>query len=291
MAAAKMAIVVLTHNRRDELLRTLGELAAERADALIRVVDNGSADGTEAAVARHFPGVECVRLARNCGAAGRNHGVHGLDVPYVAFCDDDTWWAPGALERARALFDAHPRLAVLTARVLVGAEGREDPTSAYMAACGRPRAGVVPGLEVAGFLAGACVMRREAFVAAGGYEPRLFIGGEESLLALDLLAAGWHMAYVPQLVVHHHPSARRDSAERRHLLLRNALWCAWLRRPLAGACRETVRRVRRARGQPRLAWSVMAALGGMPWVLRNRRVIPAHVEAALHALDPRQGHA
>ena len=278
--AARLTVVVLTHERREELLRTLARLVAELAAGAIVVVDNGSCDGTEAAVAARFPAVQRVRLTRNLGAAGRNHGVQRAATPYVAFCDDDTWWAPGALARAAALLDAYPRLAVVTARVLVGATQREDAACRYMGACGRPDPAALPGLEVAGFLAGACVMRRNAFLAAGGYEPRLFIGGEETLLALDLLAAGWRLAYVPELVVHHYPSPRRDSGRRRHLLLRNALWCAWLRRPPGAAWRET-----------RRAWSVVAALCGLPWVLRHRRVLPRHVETALPLLDPERERA
>lgn len=274
-----MAVVVLTRNRRKELLRTLERMTADHAGPDIYVVDNGSTDDTDEAVARAVPRVHRVRLGCNEGAAGRNRGVRACTTPYVAFCDDDTWWVPGALERACELFDAHPKLGAVTGRVLVGPEAREDPTCSYMAATGRPRSGVVPGLEEAGFLAGACIMRRDACPAAGGYEPRFFIGGEESLLALDLLAAGWHIGYVAELAVHHRPSPRRDSAGRRHLLLRNAIWCAWLRRPVGDALRESMQRVWRVRGEPHWAGSLVAAAGGLPWVLRHRRVVPAHVEA------------
>lgn len=285
-ALSRIAVVVLTYNRRAEICRTLERLLASVETAPICVVDNGSSDGTGEEIARRFSSVRIVRLTENLGAAGRNHGVRALTTPYVAFCDDDTWWAPGALSRATALFDRNPALAVLTARVLVGPEAREDPTSRLMASSPLPAvAGLDDIVPVAGLMAGACVMRREAFLAAGGYEPRLFLGGEERLLGLDLMAAGWHLGYTPALVVHHHPSRLRDSGARRHLLLRNALWCAWLRRPLASAIRETLARLRMAAGETSRAQALAEALHGLPWVMRRRRVIPQHVEAKLQLIE------
>src|SRR5271165_5075939 len=82
----------------------------------------------------------------------------------------------------------------------------------------------LPGYPLLGFLAGASVIRRSAFLEVGGFESRFFIGGEEELLALDLATRGWSLRYVPELVVHHHPSPNRDAASRRWHLLRNALW-------------------------------------------------------------------
>ena len=285
-AAGRIAVVVLTHNRRREILRTLEHLFSAGEMPTVCVVDNASTDGSAQAISKRFPAVQLIRLAKNQGAAGRNHGVRAVDTPYVAFCDDDTWWAPGALDRAADLLDRQPRLAAVTARVLVGPTQREDPTSALMAAS--PLRGLADGdgiTTVAGLLAGACAVRRTAFLAVGGYEPRLFLGGEEELLCLDLMTAGWHLAYAPQLVVHHYPSSRRDTGARRRLLLRNALWCAWLRRPLAAALRETVHRLRKAARDPDLARAIGDTLRGLPWVLSRRQVIPAHVESQLRLLE------
>lgn len=290
--ADKIAIVVLTYNRSPEILRTLEYLSATDETPTICVVDNASNDGTADAIAERFPSLRLVRLAENLGAAGRNHGVRAVVAPYVAFCDDDTWWAPGSLLRASELLDTQPLLAAVTARVLVGPEEREDPTSALMAASPLPNILNIAGATaIAGLLAGACVIRREAYLAAGGYEPRLFLGGEEQLLSLDLLAAGWHLAYVPGLTVHHYPSRQRDVAGRRHLLLRNALWCAWLRRPLASALRETARRLRGAARDPELPEALIGALRGLPWALRHRQVIPAWLETQLQLLEKEQGKA
>lgn len=270
----RLAVVILTYNRAAELRRTLERMLALREMPQIVVVDNASPDGTAAMVAGNFPAVRLVRLDSNLGAAARNAGVRAVQTPYVAFCDDDTWWAPGALTRAVAMLDAHPNVPVLSARVLVGEEGREDPTCAAMAASPLP-ADDLPGPALLGFLAGACVMRREAFMQAGGYEPNFFLGGEESLLTLDLVASGWRVVYASQLTVHHHPSAARDAGGRERCLVRNAVWLAWMRLPWRIAIRDTLRVCRAGK-----RGAVMPALGdallGMPWVLRKRRVLPEH---------------
>jgi GT2 family glycosyltransferase len=240
----RVAVVMITYNRREEVLGSLARLTALAERPPIVVVDNGSTDGTAAAVAERFPGVSVVPAGRNLGAAGRTLGVRHVTAPYVAFADDDTWWGPGALRRAAELFDAHPRLAVVTARVLVGPEEREDPVCRELERSPLPAAPGMPGRPLLGFLAGASVVRRQAFLEAGGFRPEFFIGGEEELLAADLAARGWWLCYVPELVVHHHPSARRDAGSRRWYSVRNALWFAWLRRPLSAAVRQTLRQAR-----------------------------------------------
>jgi GT2 family glycosyltransferase len=286
-ADPRVAVVLITHNRREEVLRSLGHLTRLPEAPHILLVDNGSADGTAAAVAGRFPQVEVLDAGGNLGAAGRTLGVRRVAAPYVALCDDDTWWEPGSLRRAADRFDAHPRLGVLTARVLVGPEGREDPVCAELARSPLPREPGMPGPPLLGFLAGASVVRRAAFLQAGGFEPRLFVGGEEELLAADLAAAGWWLCYDAELVVHHHPSPRRDGRSRRYHLQRNALWFAWMRRPLSSALRRTLQAARAAPWDRASLGGLAAALAGLPWALSRRRVVPPAVERGLRLLEPR----
>jgi GT2 family glycosyltransferase len=286
----RVAVVMITWNRRQEVLRSLGELTRLPERPQVVVVDNGSTDGTAEAVAGRFPDVEVLPAGRNIGAAARTLGVRHVREPYVAFCDDDTWWEPGALRGAADLFDRHPRLGILTGRVLVGPGNEEDPVCRELEASPLPDEPGMPGRPLLGFLAGASVVRRAAFLEAGGFEPRFFIGGEEELLAADLAARGWWLCYVPGVVAHHHPSHNRDSHRRRWHVLRNNLWCAWLRRPLASAVRKTLWL---ARTQPWDRASLRAfasAAAGLPWVLHNRRVLPDHVERGLRLLDPPDLH-
>jgi GT2 family glycosyltransferase len=240
----RIAVVMITHNRRDEVLVSLEHLTRLPERPRIIVVDNASVDGTPDAVSSRYPQVDVLPAGGNLGAAARNIGVRGVEAPYVALCDDDTWWEPGSLTEAADLFDAYPRLGLAVARILVGPEEKEDPTCAVLERSPLPREPDMPGPPLLGFLAGASVVRRSAFLAAGGFEPRFFIGGEEEFLSVDLVLSGWWLCYLPQLLAHHYPSARRDSISRQWHLLRNALWFTWLRRPLPSAFRKTGRLLR-----------------------------------------------
>jgi GT2 family glycosyltransferase len=284
----RVAVVVITHQRRDELLLALSRLRALPEQPHVVVVDNGSTDGTAVAVRAQHPWVELIASPDNLGAVGRNVGVARLDTPYVAFCDDDTWWDPGSLRDAADVFDAHPRLAVATARILVEPGGTEDPIVAELRDSPVVGADWLPGPALGSFLAGASVLRREAFTEVGGFSERLWLGGEEELMAGDLAARGWELCYLPQLTVHHQASATRDPHRRRADGIRNTLWTTWLRRPLRPALRRTVHLLRTVPRDRVTARGLRQAVRGLPWVLRERRVLPPHAEARFAALEHAQ---
>jgi GT2 family glycosyltransferase len=289
IAEPRVAVVVVTRNRLSELLRTLSRLRALPEEPKVVVVDNASSDGTPETVRRRYPGVEVIPLEKNLGGAARNVGVRAAGAPYVAFADDDSWWAPGSVSRAADLLDAHPRVALLAARVLVGREGREDPICAEMANGPLPAEPDLPGPPVLGFLACAAVVRRSAYLEVGGFDPRLLLGGEEELLAADLASAGWGLVYAKDLTVYHHPSAVRDSRARRRLTVRNSLWVAWLRRPIASAVRHTTGLLGVLPHDPDALAGFFEAVRGLPWALRERRVVPLHIETKLRMLDRKRG--
>lgn len=178
---------------------------------------------------------------------------------------------------------------MVTAKLLVGPSARVDPVSDIMADSPVRWPAALPGAPLLGFLAGASVVRRAAFLGAGGFERRLFLGGEEELLAIDLASAGWALAYVDELVVHHYPSALRDRAGRRRLVARNALWIAWLRRPYRRALARTAVLAREAARDPVVRGGLLDAPRGLPWALRHRRVVPPRIEAQLRRVERHYG--
>ncbi|WP_372482220.1 glycosyltransferase [Streptomyces glomeratus] len=276
---------MITRNRLRSVLRTLDRLAALPERPPVIVVDNGSTEATVAAVRAHPLGARVLTPGRNLGAVGRNLAVRHAATPYVAFSDDDSWWAPGALETAADLFDAHPRLGLLAARTLVGPDGAEDPLNSVLANSPLPTAADLPGRSVLGFLACAAVVRRGAFLDAGGYHRVLFFAGEETLLAYDLAARGWGVVHVPSVTAHHHPEPGGRPG-RSAVQWRNAVLTAWLRRPVAVALRHTVDlAAAAARGERGAGAALRGTLARLPAALKEREPLPERIEHAARLLD------
>lgn len=274
-------VVILTHNRRVQLLQRLRALARLAEGWPIIVVDNGSSDGTARAVSREFPSILLIRSRRNIGAAARNIAVAYVHTPYVAFCDADTQWQPGALQRAVGVLDQHPSLGVVSGCVLVGDPGSIDPACVRMATSPLGGEGL-PGPRLLDFMADACVVRTRAFYEAGGYWPPLFLGGEEALLAMDMAERGWWVIYMEDVVSLRAPLRPRNARPLERRKLRNAIWVAWMRLPLRLAWRETLVLLRTAADRRQLRAVVMLAVPGMLRALKLRRVVTPRV-AEMHA--------
>ncbi|WP_434449732.1 glycosyltransferase family 2 protein [Lentzea sp. E54] len=272
---ARTTVVIASRNRATSLLRTLSHLSELAVPVIL--VDNASADDTVSRVRNDFPNVLLLESAVNRGAVARNLGVRAARTPFVAFADDDSWWAPDALERAEPIFDEHPDLAVIAARTLVGPSQSPDPITPLLRHS--PLGEGVAGPSVLGFMACSAIVRRQAFLDVGGFSPVLFFRGEETLLSWDLAAAGWALCYVEDVVAHHHPATGRepggDVVERR-----NAVLASWMRRPVTNALAASLKDLKAFR----------AALPLLGQALRQRRALPEHLEAQIRALEqPRRG--
>jgi GT2 family glycosyltransferase len=128
-------------------------------------------------------------------------------------------------------------------------------------------------------------VRREPFLAVGGFDERFGVGGEEQPLALDLAAAGWGLCYVDEVVAVHHPSPSRDRRARLQRVVRNDLWLAWSRRRAPSAVGATVSAVAAASRDGVARAGLVEAVGGAVGVFRRRRPIPARLEQQMRLLE------
>ncbi len=279
----------MTRNRADELRTTLTRLTELDPPPPVVVVDNASTDHTPAVVAGLVAAradLRSITLDHNGGGASRNIGVAVATTPYVAFSDDDSWWAQGALPRAEELFETYPRLGLIAARTLVGVEQRDDPVNDAMANSPLGRAPTSPGPSVLGFIACGAIVRVEAFEATGGFSELIGFAGEEETVALDLAAHGWELCYVDDIVNYHHPSpSRSPSSQRQRHQLRNSLLSVWMRRPLTRALRETAALAGRATTDRVAAGALFDATVRLPAALGRRAPLPSDVERRVRLLE------
>jgi glycosyltransferase involved in cell wall biosynthesis len=314
-ALPRISVVVLTHDRAGQLVGTLARLASLPEQPPVIVADNASHDDTVKLVDMLFPQVRVVQCGADLGAAGRNRAVACVRTDYVAFCDDDSWWEPGSLALAVKLLDGAPRVAVLNARVMTGENGALDPRCRLMAgsaltAAGCPGPGFAAGVSsglgpiIATYIAGACVFRTAVFRAVGGYERRFGIGGEEALVALDVLDAGHTIAYCNELTVRRSASApvttaaadkprrrrgdkrlapddtcHNEDALQKRVLARNAAWVAWMRLPWRDVGRSMCGALATFAHEHTLWRDGKAMIGGLPWAWVNRHRVNAQVLA------------
>jgi len=166
-----VAIVIPAYNAAHLLPQVLDAARAAAGDGRILVVDPGSTDATAAVAERH--GAEVIRLAERAGPArARNVGVAHVDEDVVLFVDSDCVPHPDVVERVREAFAADPQLVSLT-----GSYDDDPPEPGFFSQYMNLRHHLThqqANREQATFWAGCGAVRREAFLAVGGFDPERY---------------------------------------------------------------------------------------------------------------------
>jgi len=290
-ATARTSFVIASRDRAHELATTVARLLDSTPYPII-VVDNGSRDESVTVMkrmaARSGGRLQIIELDTNRGAVGRNVGVAATRTPYVAFCDDDSWWTPEAPAIGADLFERHPSLGLLAARTIVWPQRREDPLAAELANSALGRRPDLPGPSILGFMCCSAMVRKRAFEAAGGFSKILHFRGEEQLLAVDMAALGWDLCYCQDLIAIHQPSAvRATTAAQDARVLRNAVLTTWMRRPMTRCLKATGELLWAAMRDREHARGAAEAILRLPEVVNARRPLPARVEHDLAVLEAR----
>ncbi|MEA2489351.1 MAG: hypothetical protein QOH21_1143 [Acidobacteriota bacterium] len=212
----RVAIIIpcfnYAHTVAEALRSVLAQTAAEWECV---VVDDGSTDGTRAAVeafATRDPRIRYVRQENRGPAAARNRGRAESTAPYLQFLDADDLLAPDKLAVQSAYLDAHPAVDVVIGPATFFRP--DDPERVLYSLHGhlsRPMAPRISGTdEVARMLehfnimvTPAPLVRRTIVERAGGFNEAMY-GSEDWDLWLRCALAGARFAYVD----HPHALAR-----------------------------------------------------------------------------------
>ncbi|MCC6950239.1 MAG: glycosyltransferase [Phycisphaerales bacterium] len=209
-----LSAIVVSHNRRHALARTLHELAAlglfDAGEVI--VADNASTDGSPAMVRTEFPRAAVLELSENLGVEAYNLAAAAARGDTLLILDDDSWPDGPSLRAAQGALATRPELAAVT--LLPVHPSTQLPEWSH-------------GPEHEAFPLMGCgnLIRAAAWRALGGYEPSYFLYRNDTDLALRLLATGRGIAFDPAWVVwHDSPAARRKSERWLRLATRNWIW-------------------------------------------------------------------
>jgi N-acetylglucosaminyl-diphospho-decaprenol L-rhamnosyltransferase len=233
--SAEVAVAVVSWNTRDELERCLRSLEpdVESGLATVWVVDNGSTDGSPELVRERFGWATLEEPGENLGyGPAVNLVAERTDTPWLAASNADVELEPGAL--ARLLDTARESRAGSVAPRLILPDGSTQH-SVYgfanfpsLIAFNSGVYRLVPGLgdrmlieghwdstrarPVPWALGAFLLLRREAFDAAGGFDPAQWLYAEDVDLGWRLGRAGWQTLYEPAARVRHASGAAARQA-------------------------------------------------------------------------------
>lgn len=223
-----ISIVIVTHNSKSCVTRLLDSVANVAPWCDVVIVDNASTDGTPELIARHYPNVHLVQLAKNLGFGRANNlGVSRAKHEHVLLLNPDTvvlavakdaLWAIMAedclgivaplvaVSEQESVFNIRPRLSLAhdwfntTWRTLIP---REMSTRRLG---GRSSRGVWVG-------GSAVLLRRSEFELAGGFPPDVFLYYEDQILSNRYMLNGYPVRNTRAITVVHEPgtgSAQTD---------------------------------------------------------------------------------
>ena len=214
----------------------------EVAGAVLTVVDNGSTDGSIAAVTSRYPSARFIPLGTNRGfTGGILAGVATSQARNVVFLNNDAVPEPGWLAALQQALDRAPADVASVGGRIVSIDGRlidfiggsmtfdghafQNGFRMPLGSRPEPRAGD----EILFACGGNMIARRERFLELGGFDDDYFAYLEDVDFGWRSWIAGSRALFEPGATVRHHSSAtssRLGDFERGVLFERNAMQTA-----------------------------------------------------------------
>jgi len=219
-AAPRVLGIVLNYNGKDLTLQSVASLLAMDYPALdLLVVDNGSSDGSDAAIAQRFPDVRRIRTETNLGISGGfNLGFRiGLDErhAYLLAMNNDIEVAPDMLRELVRLAEERPRAGVVGPKCYhyfgdrnriwsAGGKLRFRESVTAERGGGQPDRGQFDRDERVDYVNGAAMLiRREAMLAAGLWDPAYQVSVEDADFCQRSKLAGFECWYAHRAKLWH----------------------------------------------------------------------------------------
>lgn len=228
----RTTIVLVNYNTAGLTCRCLASISSHCGgpSCEVIVVDNASGDDSCSRITREFPWVTLIANKSNAGfGPACNTGAAAARGGYLFFLNTDTELCENSPAVLADFLDSRPEIAAAGC-ALVGPDGRAQPSAGHFPSLLRVAAGrealaaglgrvwpalarrlrlyLPPGestepVPVDWCLGAALMVRRASFDAVGGFDPLMFLYGEEMELCYRLARAGGDVYFVPQTAIMH----------------------------------------------------------------------------------------
>lgn len=300
-------VIVLNWNGQRWLEKCLSALRGQEGCAFeVVVVDNASTDGSLQIVRDRFPEYRIVALDTNVGfAAGNNAGARGASVPYLVFLNNDTEVEQGWLSALIAVAERDPSVGLVTSQIVFmdrpdlvdsAGDGYLRCGGAFKHGHGQPAETPSGEREVFGACGAGFLIRRSLFERLGGFDEDYFMVYEDVDLSYRARLLGSRCLLARSAFVRHAGSGSLGRVSPLAVFYgqRNLEW-TWLKnsppsilwRSLpAHVAYDLAGLVAYARAGMLGQWlrAKLAAVMGLPRVLRKRRQVQRHVCVSANAM-------
>lgn len=195
-----ISVIIPAYNSGATISRALESVLRQsrQADEII-TVDDGSTDDTREVI-KNFPEVTYIHQDNQGPAAARNNGAKTAKGEYIAFLDSDDYWLAGHLKNLASVLESNPDIQwAASAYRKSFLDGREKIVRLqkrhYSPGNRVDYFSATPNLHFLSVISTA--VRRDLFIAAGGFAERYF-RGEDLSLWLRLALASPVLGYSPE---------------------------------------------------------------------------------------------
>ena len=240
----KVAILILNHNGKQLLTSYLENVVANKDDAEIWVVDNGSTDYSIDFIKNNFPSVRALILDQNYGyAKGYNLAISKIDADLYCLLNNDVQISSPWVASMKELFLEHQSLGFAQPKIVslqdesvfdyAGAAGGYLDIlgfpycrGRYLNYCEKDK-GQYDNLQDVTWVSGAAFwVRKTTFNQLGGFDEGFFMHFEEIDLCLRGKAEGWSAMCNGTVNIAHLGGGTLATSHPKKLYynIRNSLW-------------------------------------------------------------------
>lgn len=192
-----VSIIIPTYNRREFVQEAIDSVLRQDYEAReVIVIDDGSTDGTEAAL-RRFPSVRYHAQANQGVSRARNHGLELAQGALICFLDSDDLWLPKKLSTQVALMVQQPEVRVsYTDEIWIRRGRRVNPKKKHQKHSGWVFSQCLPLCTIS---PSSVMLRREVFDEVGCFDESLPVCEDYDLWLR--VAARFPVAFTPEKLI------------------------------------------------------------------------------------------